>query len=244
MAYYRLLEKEYAKIQQNEPEESCLRKEFARVARIQTETDDKIISLLTRWKQDKQAATDSHFSQMIVDPFITQKADKIRLAMKITATVVILLAIATLATAGIAAAIYAAACLSYILTVLLYVGIPIVAPPVFTIPSAVTSLLIASGACAGAGLLSYMAWCILDHSSAIREDRIQNDKNFKEFAKHYLEKKLHFFPNREDLKDHTLHSIYSQWKYPMQKLSAAVTHLHSKMQLKTALECTQLEAAT
>ena len=245
MAYYLLFKKDYAEIQQNEPAESCLRKKFACVARTQAETDDKITSLLTHWKKDKQSATDSHFSQMTIDPLITQEADKIRLAMKIIATIGDFLVIAIIATAILAGAIYATALLCQLLILLLHGTVPFGgAPPVFVIPSTVTTLLITSGCCAGSRILSSLAWCILDRSSAIRADRIQNDKNFQEFVENYLEKKCGFFATHEQLADQGLHSIYSQWKYRMRKMSAIVAGLHSKMQLKNALEQTKLQLAT
>ena len=246
MTYYHLLEKDYAEIQQNEPTGSRLGKEFARVARKQAETDDKITALLTRWKKDKQSGTDSHFSNMVADPLITQKADKIRLAMKIAATVGVILAIATLTTAIVAACIYGSAVLSHLIaSIFVAILFPIGGgPSAFIVPSVVINLLIASGSCVGVGMLTYIVYRILGRSSAIREDRIQSDRDFHEFVNHYLEKKLGFFPNRAQLADQKLHSIYSQWKYCMQNLPADATCLHNNRQLRNALEHIQLEMAT
>jgi hypothetical protein len=246
MTYHRLLEKDYVKIQQNEPTDSCLRKEFANAARTQAETDDKITSLLTQWKKDKQPATDSHFSNMVVDPLITQKADKIRLAIKITVIACILLAIATVTTAAIAYGLYLSAATDHFFVALMQrILSHIIGPsPAFVIPSTVIALFITSGVCAGSGILSYIGYRILDCSSAIREDRIQSDKDFKEFIKDFLEKKLRFFASHEQLTDKGLHSIYSHWRQRMQNQSADVIRLHSNMQLKNAIERTQLEMAT
>ncbi|HEY2811044.1 MAG TPA: hypothetical protein VGJ00_06635 [Rhabdochlamydiaceae bacterium] len=145
---------------QNQLAESRPRKDTIRDHRLRQ--NDKIISLLTHCKEGEQSATGSHFSLMRINQLHTQKADKIRLAIKITATVGILLTLAALVTAVFAAIIYIGAHISYALAVLLRAGVPYRVPLVFKIPSGVTNLLIASGACAGGGVLSFMAWGTLN----------------------------------------------------------------------------------
>ena len=239
MPYYRLFKQDYSQITQNESPESSIRTKFDRVERTLTADEDKIISSLTRWKEHRESATESALNQIRIDPLITQKADKIRLAIKIAEVAAIVLAIATITTVVIAMGIYAAASFEFFITLLFYTCLSrrlAVTPPVFVVPPAVTILGITSIACAGVGIVCYITQGLLNRSSILREDRVQADKNFQEFVSKYLEEKLGFIPKDEDLTDSTLHSIYSEWRLYMEDFSATAASLHSEVELRKALE--------
>ena len=242
LTYRSLFEKDRPQILRNEPVDSGFRKECEQIARTQTETDDKITTLLTHWKKDKLSATQSHLNQITIDPKITQKADKIRLAITILNVASVVLAIAAVIMAVVAFYLYGGAVVeNFILSLLLF---PFFAAPDVVVPSAVIPCLITSGACAITGIVSYIAGCILNRSSTFREDRIQNDENFQEFINNYLEKKLGFIPSYEDLTDYELHSIFSQWEDQTKQLTSRIAYLHGKVELRHSLERAQLESTT
>lgn len=216
---YSLFEKDYTQIKQNKTFSSGLRKNYERVAHSKAEIDDKISLLLRRWKEGKQSTSASPLSKIKIDPLTAQKAYKIRLAMKVAGLGVALLGGAALTALPMAAGIYVGAHFPYALSALVHVLVPFGGTlPAFVVPSAVPMLGIMSGACAGGGFLSYLAYSSLDNCKTIREERVQKDKNFQEFVANYLEKNLSFIPRYEDLTDQELHSIYFQWKNRMQNL--------------------------
>ena len=165
-------------------------------------------------------------SNIKIDPLITQKADKIRLAMKIATIAAILLVFTAFITSCVAVGIYAAAMIMpFPFIVVIYPFFAASPPAAMALPSAAINLFITSGACTSAGIISAMTSRVLENSSAIREERVQNDRNFQEFVRNYLETDLNIFPKLKDLTDRRLHSIYSQWKNHMLELSRTVIRL-------------------
>jgi len=229
-SYYSLFQQDHNRIRSQASVEPSIRNQYENLDRCLREEQDKTITALTYWKENKQSATVSVLQTIQADPLITQKADNIRLAIKIAhkaATIFALIAvIAWGCTLGASFIVF--------LELLTRIAPWAAADPSLALPVLYISF-ITMIVSAGAYIISRITESLLPCSKILRQDRLHTNKNFQEFSNIYLENKLNFNPTYEDLLDNELYSIYSQWESSMQKFADNVKNLHCQLEFEQAL---------